>query len=75
MAVKDDAEKIGVELFQDVVGAIVCQGCSPVLEHSSCSAIDGRVVGGRDSLLEQLARNLRNVERRVTFIGARDDRA
>jgi len=62
VAPKDDAEKIGVKLLQHVVRGVVRERSSPVLEHARRSAVLRRIVDRRDSLLEQLAAHLGNVE-------------
>ena len=74
MAVEDDAEKIGVKLFHDVVGTVVGKSNSPILKHATHGAIFRRVIDRRNALLEQLASHLGNIERRIAGVGARDDR-
>src|SRR5450432_750199 len=75
MAMEDQVEKIGIELFYYVVGAVECQGGAPIFEYAARGAIDGRVVNGRDALLKQLAGDLRNIESTSAGIGAGYDRS
>lgn len=75
MAVKDDAKKIGIKLFHDVVGRAVSESRSPILEYSGGGAILWRVVGRRDALLQQLTKDLRSVEGAAASVGTGDDRA
>src|SRR2546423_1712935 len=74
-ATKNDAQQIGVELFQDVVSAGVCQVDAPILEDALGVAISLRIIRGGNSLLQQQSKNLRRVERRTARVRARDHRA
>ena len=75
MTVKRDANQVGVKLFQLVVGAVKGERGSPVFKDAASGAVFGRVVGRRDALLEQEARDQRNVEGGLAGIFARDGRA
>jgi hypothetical protein len=55
MAVKYPAQEIRIVFLESIVGRGVGQIDAPILENTIHGAILRRIIGGRDSLLQQLA--------------------
>ena len=75
MTVGKDPQEIRIKFFQDIVGAVVGKIDATILKNTACRAILVWVVGRRNALLQQLAKDLRSVKSSSTSIRARDHRA